>query len=107
MYSGGTYKAKFSDFYLTTSQKASLKTSSMDYVRAILSSPTSADFPWLDWQYSKDATTKIATVSSYVDAKNGFGVKIRSYFTFMYKINNNSYSLLYFEFDNQIIVDYR
>lgn len=107
MYSNGECKNKLSYFYLTADQKASLKTSSQNYVKAILMSPTSADFPWFDWNISLNALSQIATVSSYVDADNAFGTEVRTYFTLMYKINGNNYSLIYFKFGSDIILDNR
>ena len=107
LFSNNTYKEKFSSFYLTTDQQAALQTSSEKYVKSILNSPSSAKFSWFDWQISKDYSTQIAMVSSYVDAKNAFGAEIRAYFTFLYQMEENSYSLIYFEFDNEIIVDNR
>ncbi len=107
MYSNGEYKTKLSYFYLTSSQKANLETSSKNYVKAILMSPTSADFPWFDWDISLNAFSQIATVSSYVDADNAFGTEVRTYFTLMYKIIGNNYSLIYFKFGSDIILDNR
>ena len=107
MYNSGEYGAKFYDFFLTSKQESVLRTDSQTYVEAILKSPSTADFPWFDWQITKDYKTQIATVSSYVDAQNSFGATIRSYFTLKYQINGSSYSLIYFEFDGEILIDKR
>ncbi len=107
LYSEDTHKEKLSAFYLTSDEEVDLRTACEKYVKSVLRSPTTADFPWLDWRYSKEYSTQIATVSSYVDAQNAFGTKVRSYFTFMYQMKENGFSLLYFEIDNEVIVDNR
>ncbi len=107
LYSDNIYKEKLTSFYLSSDYKVALKTDCENYVKSILNYPKTAKFPWFDWEYSFNYENKIATVISYVDAKNAFGVESRSYFTFMYKINGNSYSLVYFKFDNDILVDNR
>lgn len=47
------------------------------YVKSALKSPTSADFPYMDYQM-KDLGDNRFVVSSYVDSQNSFGVMIRS-----------------------------
>ena len=107
LYSEKRCKEKLTAFYLTSEQCADLRTASEEYVKSVLRSPSTADFPWFDWNFSKDYSSQIATVSSYVDAKNAFGAEVRSYFTLMYKTNGNRYSLLYFELNGEVIADYR
>ena len=107
LYKDDVVKEKMSSFFLTTTQTAELKTITQEYVKTILRSPSTADFPWFDWQISKSYFDGTATVSSYVDAKNAFGAEVRSYFTLIYKLNGNTYSLLYFVFDNEVLVDNR
>ncbi len=48
------------------------------FVEPRLKSPKSADFPVTDYTASKQGST--FTISSYVDAQNGFGANIRSRF---------------------------
>ena len=107
LYSNGTHKEKISAFLLSSNQKATLQTDCEQRVKAILLSPSTADFPWFDWEFSKDYYTGIVTISSYVDSQNAFGAEIRSYFTFMYELSENKYRLIYFEFDNGVIIDKR
>ena len=107
LYSEKKCKEKLTAFYLTSEQKSDLRAASETYVKSVLRSPSTADFPWFDWQCSKDYSTQIATISSYVDAQNAFGAEVRSYFTFMYQMDGSRYSLLYFELNGDVITDYR
>ena len=50
---------------------------SQHYVKAILKSPSSAKFPWTDYNYKKYEGNKYL-ISSYVDSQNSFGAMIRS-----------------------------
>lgn len=107
LYKDDVVKEKMSSFFLTTTQTAELKTITQEYVKTILRSPSTADFPWFDWEISKNYFENTATVSSYVDAQNAFGAEVRSYFTLIYKLSGNTYSLIYFVFDNEVLVDNR
>ena len=112
MFSENTYKTKFSSFYLTVSQETKLQISVQNGVKSILKSPSSAEFPLIaKWNFHRDALTNIVTIRSYVDSQNSFGATIRSEFVVLYKITGDieqgEYTLLYFEFDNQIIADNR
>jgi hypothetical protein len=50
-----------------------------DVVKQYLKAPASADFPWLPINANK-IDNNLYSVTSYVDAQNGFGAKIRTYF---------------------------
>lgn len=51
-----------------------------DVVKGKLKSPSTAKFPsYSEWSVSKSDNTY--TVSSHVDAENGFGAEIRTYFS--------------------------
>jgi len=50
-----------------------------NYVEKQLKSPSSADFPWLDWEATEVEENKYV-VTSYVDAQNAFGAEIRTHF---------------------------
>lgn len=49
-------------------------------VKNMLKAPSTADFPWSSGNVSYDLDKKTYKVSSYVDAENSFGAKIRSYY---------------------------
>lgn len=59
-----------------------------DIIKEKLKSPSTANFPYLsDWSiYGKSYNTY--SVSSYVDAENGFGSEIRTYFSLTVTIDN-------------------
>lgn len=112
MYSEGTTKMKLSSFYLTHSQEAKLQIAVQNGVKSILKSPATAKFPiGTEWKFYKDYTTNTVTVASYVDSQNGFGAIIRADFVVVYeitgKIEDGQFELVYFEFDNEIVVDNR
>lgn len=66
-------------------------TISQNFVSASLKAPASADFPLLDFNssYIGDSTF---LVSSYVDAQNSFGAKIRTYFRVKLKYNGGDWA---------------
>lgn len=105
LYANGVCYYSFTSFYLTNEQKAYMQTYSKKYVKEILKSPKSADFSWLDWSYAIDYKTNLAEVSSYVDADNSFGVSIRTYFKFVFHIEGDQYTLVYFKFGDDVIVN--
>ena len=52
----------------------------LNIVKEKLKSPSTANFPsYSTWNVSKSGNTY--SVSSYVDAENGFGAEIRTYFS--------------------------
>ena len=69
-----------------------------DIIKEKLKSPSTAKFPSLnDWSiYEKSYNTY--SVSSYVDAENGFGAEIRTYFSLTVTTDNEilDYSDLYY-----------
>ena len=74
-----------------------------DKVKTYLNYPSTADFPWLDWAYGRDH--ELYSVSSSVKAKNAFGVESEVPFKLIYKIKDNTYTLVYFVIDGQVIVN--
>lgn len=88
LYRGGKVRSKLNYFVPTDEEIAKVQTVSMDVVKGILKSPTSATFPSvLDWKFSKDRKggKEIFIAQSYVDAQNGLGAMIRSEFTITYE----------------------
>jgi len=59
--------------------EANVRVVCKDAVRARLKSPTSADFPW--GVRVREVGVDRYEVSSYVDAQNGFGAKLRTQYT--------------------------
>ena len=112
IFAENTCKLKFSAFYLNTSQATKLQIAAQNGVKSTLRTAESAKFPSItDWSFHRDAETNIVTIKSYVDCENLFGAMVRSEFIVLYQITGDieqgEFSLLYFEFDNQIIVDNR
>ena len=73
----------------TEATKAAM--SAQRFIKSTLKSPSSANFPFMGavegTTYNGDSTF---TVSSYVDAQNTFGVKIRSAWTVILKRNKTT-----------------
>lgn len=53
---------------------------SHQYVEAQLKAPSTAKFPWYDESFVADLGNDTYRVTAYVDAQNGFGAMIRSYY---------------------------
>lgn len=49
-------------------------------IKSGLTSPHTAKFPWMDWQYRVLPDNETATVRSHVDSQNQFGAEIRTIF---------------------------
>lgn len=108
IYAEGKCQKHFSDFYLTINQKSDLKYYAEKRVESVLKAPSTAAFPnILYWSFYRDPTSNVVTLGSYVDSQNGFGAMVRSNFYFQYKIEEDSYILVYFEIDDQIVYDNR
>ena len=76
-------KPQESDFRMAARSKAK------QHVEAILKSPSTADFPWFDWQVTKADQAKDIryVVYSYVDSQNGFGATVRTKFRVVVRFN--------------------
>ena len=80
-----------------------------DTVESVLSSPTSAEYPdtWMDpyngWGFGK--TGSILIIQSYVDSKNAFNAMIRTHFTFKINKEDGEYSVVYFKFGDDVLVN--
>lgn len=72
-------------------------------VKSNLNYPETADFPWLDWSYSRDH--EYYYVSSYVTAQNAFGVKSKMYFNATYVVDEETAKLIYLTIDNVEIIN--
>ena len=110
MFFNDTYQKKLSSFYLTASQETTLQIAVQNGVKSVLTSPSSAKFPLItNWSFYKDPAEDTVTIESYVEAKNAFGTMIRTYFVVIYEITGDiekgGYSLKYFKFGNNVIVD--
>jgi hypothetical protein len=58
-----------------------------NYIEANLKAPSTADFPWFDWQVKKTGENEYL-VKSYVDAQNSFGAQIRTNFLCKVSVTN-------------------
>ena len=72
-----------------------------EFIKSLLDSPKSADFPMLDWNYARN--DYYFGVESYVDAKNGFGVEIRHNFSVVYF--NDTSIMAYAIFDGIVVAN--
>lgn len=82
---------------------------SQDYVKKILKSPSTADFPLTDYSHRNNGN--VYTITSYVDSQNGFGAMIRSDYTATLRYlggddaNSSSWELQKLIFDGEIIYE--
>lgn len=107
----------FEELILDSEEKTFLKTQSELEIKDYLTIPNSADFPWYDWEYSYLSClaegsnlndVNMAEISSYVEAKNSFGVKVRHNFTMVYcnSTNTNTWTKIYLSIDNQVYYNF-
>lgn len=78
------------------SMQAELQILAEQIVKSYLISPSSAEFPWLSWNYTLDNdSTDCIYISSYVDASNVYGTQIRNNFILKIRSDeNNDYTWL-------------
>lgn len=93
---------------LSLTESLRMKDACKDVVNQVLKAPGTADYPgsWYDplngWGMQK--VNNLVTVSSYVDAENSFGAKLRTTFVIQFKMNDDgSGSLTYFKFGNRVV----
>ena len=94
----------FEEWYLpvSISEKSDYQYWTQEYVKSILKSPKSANFPnVMNWAVVKN--NFYVAAQSYVDAINSFGAEIRSDFTFIYPVGSST--PLYAVFDGEVIVN--
>lgn len=94
----------FEEWYLpmSISEQSDYQYWTIEYVKSLLKSPKSADFPTIvNWTIVKN--NFYIAVQSYVDAVNSFGAEIRSDFTFIYPRDVSIPVCVVF--DDEIIVD--
>ena len=107
----------FDELVLNSDEKVFLTTQTKLTIKEYLTVPNSADFPWFDWEYSystchtlgsKLNNVNMVEISSYVDAKNVFGVKIRQNFTMVYCnfANTDTWQKVYLSIGNQVYYDF-
>lgn len=93
---------------ISTSEATSIKQYCKDIIDSILKAPSTAEYPggWLDplegWNMAKN--NNLVTVSSYVDAQNSFGAKIRSEFIIQIQMQDDGTGkATYVQFDGEVI----
>lgn len=103
IYKQGYEPYNVADYIVDTSIASELTTLSESYVSSQLNYPSSADFAWLDWNYSRDHN--LYSVSSTVTAQNAFGVEDELAFRLIYQVNDGTAKLLYFELDGNVLLN--
>ena len=117
IYKGNELIVDFDELILDTDEEIFLKAQTQLTIKEYLVSPSSADFPWYDWDYRYYScyvkgnnlnNVNMAEISSYVDAKNSFGVKVRHNFKMVYcnTINTNTWTRIYLSIGNQVYYNY-
>lgn len=107
-----TVEHKYSEYTISRDMKNALRVEcQLQLENSVLKSPSSAKYPAISgWSFTKDFDTGYIYVSSYVDADNSFGAKVRGQFKFGFRINdydNIDYDIVYCIFDDTVIVDRR
>lgn len=90
---GGNTTAKNNSTYVSREEKIEAMTMAQELVKLELKSPSTASFPWSIDEYTITKKGDQYTVKGYVDAMNGFGVKVRTKFEtcFTYKLEGANY----------------
>lgn len=95
LYSKGKVKANINDYIIDVDEVNDLMIKCEEVVKSVLKSPSTANFPdYTEWGFQQHGDG-IYLVSGYVDAQNGFGAEIRSYFSF--EIKNGTIESFVFE----------
>ena len=76
-----------------------------ELVKACLNYPATADFPWLDWSVGRNFNWY--SVSSHVEAKNGFGVESEIPFTAIFWVEGNTIKPIYLQVNGNVVRDDR
>lgn len=99
VYWQGKNPLNVNDYLIDTNMSSQLPIWAEDTIKKFLNFPSTADFPLLDWATGRNK--EVYMVSSYVDAKNGFGVEDRLYFYIEYNQYGNP---LYCILDGQVVI---
>lgn len=99
VYWQGKNPLNVNDYLIDTNMSSQLPVWAEDTIKKFLNFPSTADFPLLDWATGRNK--EVYMVSSYVDAKNGFGVEDRLYFYIEYNQYGNP---LYCILDGQVVI---
>lgn len=101
VYEDGFEPLPISDYLLQTDDSSNLQLLADRTVKSALKYPSTADFSWLGWGYSR--VKDIYIVSGSVTAKNAFGVESEMSFYIEYKKNNSQMSTEYFVLDGKAV----
>ena len=94
LYRNQQIEAVAQDFYVSTDEATRYQLNCQEAIKELLKAPSTAKFPNMtEWGFKKE--DGVVTVQSYVDAQNGFGAMLRSYFQF--KIKDNTVTSLIFD----------
>lgn len=103
IYKQGHESYNIEDYLVDSDMQTTLQMKAEDKVKLHLNYPSTADFPLLDWSFGRDH--ELYSVSSSVEAKNAFGVESEVPFKLIYKIQDDTATLVYFIIDGNVIVN--
>lgn len=93
---------------LSASESFRIRDKCKDIINQLLKAPSTAKYPdtlfhpFKDWNMAKK--NNLVTVSSYVDAENSFGAKLRTSFIIQFKMNDDgSGTVSYVKLGNRVI----
>jgi hypothetical protein len=103
LYNDGAFQSDYISW--NDIDKAQLQVYTEDTIKNLLISPSTAKFPWADWNYSKDKD--LISISSYVDSQNGFGAMIRSDFLvkIKYDVKSKNGTIKYLELGGKVLIN--
>ena len=84
LFQDGEIKHTLDEYLITNDEKSQLIYKTQEVIKGILTSPSSAKFPWDydEWKVGKQDGKTI--VQGYVDSQNGFGAMVRGTFQVTY-----------------------
>jgi len=92
------------DIQVSNKEKAYYK--SHNIIKAVLKSPTSAEFPLYNQievvEFGRPGSY-LYTVNAYVDADNSFGAHMRSEYTVQFSYNNEAWDVKTIYFDRELL----
>ena len=102
LYKDNYVVSKLTDYVITINEASEYQILCENYVKQVLLSPKSAEFPLLTNGWNMAKNDGIIIVQSYVDAENAYGAKIRT--DFQFKIDIDDKTIISFIFDGQEMI---
>lgn len=103
IYKQGFEPYQISDYIVDATTSTELQILAEDQIKDYLNFPSTADFSWLDLSFGRKK--EVYSVSSTVSAQNAFGVEQDLPFKLMYKMTDNTTTLIYLEIDGNILIN--